>query len=422
MKKAIFNFGLIVFLLEIFFSPEIFAQQSLKVLFIGNSFTYFSDLPGKLKALAAADGKTVVVDSHTPGGEYCTDHMVNPIVYSKMHSQVWDYVVIQDNQGWFANTVHNVTATNIAANMRLRDSVHAIIPCASVIWFAGWGPKGGVGLPGDNTANCINRIDTNYQYMNNMYPAKKEIIAPFGKAWNTSMAQKPAINLFNSDNTHPGLAGTFLNANVLFATIFKQDPSNINYTAGLNATDAAFLRSTGYKTVVSSAIFPTHNLISITPVIAFTGGMLSASSGYTSYQWFNNNVSIAGATSANYTPSAPGSYCVLATNGNGCQHFLSFPYDVNAVGVLETQVLNNVSVYPNPFSEYTVFDLKNIKKGSGDQISIRIYNILGNEMADYQNISAEKFIMKKDDLSSGIYLYEIKMNEKIIGSGKLIIQ
>ena len=394
------------------------AQQSLKVLFIGNSFTYVHDLPGTFKALSNAAGKTVTVDDYTIGGAMFagTNGLANtPAVYAKMHSQKWDYVVLQDNQGSFAVYQNQVTSTNIAANMRLRDSVKAILPCASVIWFTGWGPKGGV-FSGDNTNQELNRIDSNYQYMQNKYPTKKEIMAPFGKAWNNSMALQPNLNLFETDDVHPGMAGQLLNASVLYTTVFKQDPSNVNYTAGLSTTNASFLRNTGYKTVITPYIYNSHVVPTITPIVTFSGGILSAQGTYSAYQWFLNNVLISGATSSTFTPTANGSYCVLATDNNGCKHYLSFPIVVSlATAIAENTFGKNVVVYPNPVTDVSVIELKDL---NWEECSIEITNVFGQRIFS-QNLTADKFLIYKSNFESGIYFYSISDRNGNKVSGKI---
>ena len=394
------------------------AQQSVKVLFIGNSFTYVHDLPGTFKALSNAAGKTVTVDDYTVGGAQFAGNsgLANTAaVYTKIHSQVWDYVVLQDNQGAFAGYQNQVSSTNMTANIRLRDSVKAIHPCSSVIWFCGWGPVGGV-FSGDNTTLELNRIDSNYQYMQNMYASKKEIMAPFGKAWNASMAAMPSINLYESDNCHPGMAGQLLNASVLYTTIFKQDPSNVNYNAGLSSTNAASLRNTGYKTVTRPYIYASHVLPTITPVVTFSNNILSAPTTYSAYQWFNNNVAISGATSATYTPSASGNYCVLATSTNGCKHFLSFPIIVSLTTAIAENTLNeNVILYPNPVSDVSVIELRNVEwEGS----KIEITNLFGQQIISAP-LTSPQFYIHRNDFDSGIYFYRITNREGNTASGKI---
>ncbi|MFN4881867.1 MAG: hypothetical protein ACK5IO_07500, partial [Bacteroidota bacterium] len=50
------------------------AQDTLRILFIGNSMTYVQDLPGLLTNLASSNGKTIITAQNTPGGYYLDDH------------------------------------------------------------------------------------------------------------------------------------------------------------------------------------------------------------------------------------------------------------------------------------------------------------------------------------------------------------
>ncbi|CNL83636.1 DUF4886 domain-containing protein [Yersinia aleksiciae] len=49
-------------------------------------------------------------------------------------------------------------------------------------------------------------------------------VAPIGLAFSRAIETHPEINLYHSDGNHPSLAGTYLAACVLFATIYDQSP------------------------------------------------------------------------------------------------------------------------------------------------------------------------------------------------------
>ena len=68
-----------------------YAQDTTKVLFIGNNFTSSNNLPNLFQQLAQGAGHNVVIASHMPGGISVGDvsqrtsaHMNNPYVYSLM--------------------------------------------------------------------------------------------------------------------------------------------------------------------------------------------------------------------------------------------------------------------------------------------------------------------------------------------------
>ncbi|EJA7361016.1 hypothetical protein MWW42_004291 [Vibrio alginolyticus] len=49
-------------------------------------------------------------------------------------------------------------------------------------------------------------------------------VAPVGLAFEQSIKQYPAINLYHSDGKHPSLEGTYLAASVFFAILYNQSP------------------------------------------------------------------------------------------------------------------------------------------------------------------------------------------------------
>src|SRR4051812_35601053 len=84
------------------------AQDTTKILFIGNSFTYGNNMPQMVEDFATAANKPVLIAMHAPGGVSVGDiaqgtmaHMNNPVLFNLIRSKLWDYVVIQDNQGRF---------------------------------------------------------------------------------------------------------------------------------------------------------------------------------------------------------------------------------------------------------------------------------------------------------------------------------
>jgi hypothetical protein len=85
------------------------------------------------------------------------------------------------------------------------------------------------------------------------------------------------------------------------------------------------------------------------PVITPTGTSLTTAGVYAFYQWFVNTVSIPGATSSVYTPSAGGSYRVRVTDANGCSAYSgAYPIYTTGVGDLNT---SGIRLYPNPAND-----------------------------------------------------------------------
>lgn len=74
-------------------------------------------------------------------------------------------------------------------------------------------------------------------------------VIPAGIAFAKSIALKPDLNLYAADKRHPSLAGTYLSACTVMASIYKQSPVGNKYTAGLPEDVARHLQNVAWETV-----------------------------------------------------------------------------------------------------------------------------------------------------------------------------
>jgi hypothetical protein len=74
-------------------------------------------------------------------------------------------------------------------------------------------------------------------------------VIPAGLAFARSMEQKPDLNLYVPDLRHPSMAGTYLTACVVLASLHGVSPVGNTYTAGLDAATARHLQETAWATV-----------------------------------------------------------------------------------------------------------------------------------------------------------------------------
>lgn len=76
-------------------------------------------------------------------------------------------------------------------------------------------------------------------------------VVPAGPAFAASIAKRPDVNLYAPDKRHPSLAGTYLGAAVVMASLFKTSPVGNSYTAGLPPDVAQHLQAVAWETVQS---------------------------------------------------------------------------------------------------------------------------------------------------------------------------
>ena len=89
MKNKIF---VLVFLLA---CSTAFAQNSINVLFIGNSYTATNNLPQMISNIASAMGENMTYSSNTPGGCTFMQHCSNASM-TMIQQGSWDIVVLQE--------------------------------------------------------------------------------------------------------------------------------------------------------------------------------------------------------------------------------------------------------------------------------------------------------------------------------------
>lgn len=72
----------------------------------------------------------------------------------------------------------------------------------------------------------------------------------------------------------------------------------------------------------------------------------------------------------------------------------------------------NVSNYPNPFNSNTNVVVKIPVSGN---LSIKVYNVIGEEITElvneYHNTGTYKFLFNANELSSGVYLLRVSIND-----------
>ena len=72
-----------------------------KLLFVGNSFTYYHDLPAMLEKLSCAAGYSIQTAAVTKGGWYLEryadpDNEMYPLLHETHEQRAWDMIVLQD--------------------------------------------------------------------------------------------------------------------------------------------------------------------------------------------------------------------------------------------------------------------------------------------------------------------------------------
>ena len=118
-------------------------SQSYDILFIGNSYTYYNNLPEMLSNIANAFGDSVNYDQSTPGGTSLYAHSQNQTTLNKINQQSWDYVVLQDQSQRPSLSPTYVAASVYPYASQLVTEIQSNNLCSEPLFYMTWGRKYG---------------------------------------------------------------------------------------------------------------------------------------------------------------------------------------------------------------------------------------------------------------------------------------
>lgn len=211
------------------------------VLFVGNSFTYFNDLPSVVKAMADARGVPLHVDSVTKGGAYLrefadAEHENGVRLREKYASQTWDAVVLQDQSFNPAGAPDD----HVSAVKKLADTVFR---GEALYIYQTWAYRDGseklraTGLSYDGMRSALR------EGCERSAKAVGGVRVPVGDAFGSVCANaNVAIDLYVPDAYHPSPAGTYLAACVFFRFLTGQLPPRGTEPEGVGESAAEVLR------------------------------------------------------------------------------------------------------------------------------------------------------------------------------------
>lgn len=245
-----------LFTLKIMFfvSFSIFAQIEKTGLFIGNSYTYYNNLPDLISQISASKGNQFSYETHTPGGASLSDHASNPNVDDLIELQEWDYVVLQEQSQKPSFPPNHVETEVYPYASILCDKINMNQDCALPVFFMTWGRENG------DQSNCKNypalctydgmqiRLIESYT---EMAETNQALLSPVGIAWQNIRQDFPEINLYTSDGSHPSISGSYLAACVFYSIFFEDNPIDAFYPEGLSLEEANQLQTAAKNAITN---------------------------------------------------------------------------------------------------------------------------------------------------------------------------
>jgi hypothetical protein len=202
-------------------ASDLDARETMRVLFVGNSYTRFNDLPRMVGELSRSTpaGPRLQTSRETQGGYDLRRHWNRRRVRQRIERGRFDAVVIQ------GHSLAPIRQQDRTSEYARRFSQHVQASGARMILFQTWArhPRSRVyrryGLRGPG--EMLDRIDAFYRDISRELSVP---VAPVGRAWQRAADELPDASLHRRDGTHPALAGSYLSACVVYGTLTGRDP------------------------------------------------------------------------------------------------------------------------------------------------------------------------------------------------------
>jgi hypothetical protein len=193
-------------------------QLEFRVLFIGNSFIYFNNMPHMVEAISeSVEGPHLKTEMVAIGGARLEDLWKQGSALAAIRKQHWDFVVMNEQSALGGGIVNGEKRIGDPANFykyaEMFDTEIRKAGAKTMIIMT-WKDR-------DDPVRIQNNL--NDAFLN--FREKHEVIlAAVSSAWAVTRRTAPEINLYFDDNHHPSKEGSYLEACTVYAAITHRSP------------------------------------------------------------------------------------------------------------------------------------------------------------------------------------------------------
>lgn len=188
-------------------------QDTLKVLFVGNSYTQFGNLPQMVSLISDSTSIKLITSIAALGGAHLSEHWEGKRDLKTkeiISNGNYDIVVLQDHSMETINEIEDFKkySTLFCDYVRANN--------ARPYFYLTWARE---------------KVPQFQSIITDAYTASAKendaVIVPVGELWKRALELRPTIELFSNDGTHPSNLGTFFTACIFVATITNELPVNL---------------------------------------------------------------------------------------------------------------------------------------------------------------------------------------------------
>ncbi|MBN2842857.1 MAG: hypothetical protein JXM68_07190 [Sedimentisphaerales bacterium] len=233
------------------------AQEPLKILFIGNSFTYGGPISELVRNIAVTDSQPApLVQSVAIGGKSLGFHRTNSDTTAAIDKGNWNFVVLQDYSTRPTDKIGDPASFKADA-AALYDHIKKNSPRAKIVMYQTWARHENNDMYPEKFSS---RDEMQQQLIRHYHdcvehyiPANASsdiktdvLLAPAGEAWHENYHARNLM-LHDTDLYHAGIMGQYLNALVIYSTIYERPVAGLKPLLNIETTDAEYLQSISDK-------------------------------------------------------------------------------------------------------------------------------------------------------------------------------
>jgi len=182
---------------------------------VGNSYTYFWNLPQHVAAMAEEQERPITTAQSTAGGVTWGQHWRGEKglkTRDKIQEEDYDVVVIQNHSMRTLNAPDSLMYYGRLFNDLIKKSGAQTM--LYMTWSREWDPF------------MIETISKEYQELGKAISAP---VAPVGLAWQKALEMRPDFRLYDNDGSHPSALGTYLISCVFYSMLTGDSPVGISH-------------------------------------------------------------------------------------------------------------------------------------------------------------------------------------------------
>lgn len=141
-----------------------------------------------------------------------------------------------------------------------------------------------------------------------------------------------------------------------------------------------------------------------------------------SWEWYFQgasplNANIQNPTHVNYGATGNHEVCLKITTIHGCIDSICKTINIQLLSLGKNSNESAITIYPNPYSDQAIMNVgRNLKNAS-----LTLYDSFGRQVMQLKDINEKAVVLRRDNLSPGIYFLQLVEDSEILYVNKLII-